>query len=105
MNEKHRSCIEAPLYTRQKAQIQPDAQRFAEVEELYEHRVATHPETYPVIAGTPGWRRVQTRAGIGGCPALDMYFAVEASDDQCEWKAVETATTKPSITTIFDRER
>jgi hypothetical protein len=103
MTETYRGCIEAPLYRSQKAELQPDPMKFDEVEALYHHVIARRPTAYHIIDGTPGWRRLRTRAGIGGwSPSLYLYYSI-LSEHTCELQAVERADAKPSIVTFFDR--
>jgi hypothetical protein len=96
-----RNYREEPLFRSQKYAIQPDAELFEEILSVYGWMIVQDPTAYPVLPDTPEWRRVRTRPGLGGCPALFIYYTI-VGDELCALEAVEVATEPPPVPSFFD---
>lgn len=99
MAAKHRNVIEGEVFTQQKVDIQPNARLFDLVIESFSFNVATWADFFPVIPGTT-LRFLQTRDGLGGCPALWVYFTIDGPD-HCTLRWVQRAEETPPLHGIF----
>jgi hypothetical protein len=75
----YRTIIESPLYQEQIAEIEPDVRSTDLVQESFSASIASNPEFFPTIVGTR-FRYLQTRASLGGCPSLWVYFTIDDPD-------------------------
>lgn len=71
-----RSINESALFAEQMASIEPDARRTDIVQESFSVAVSSRPESFPTILGTR-FRYLKTRANLGGCPSLWVYFTID----------------------------
>ncbi len=102
MAPKQASLIESARYTREKQAIQPDARRFEEVEAGFSGHVSARPEGFPGVEGTL-LRVIKTRAGLGGCPALRVFFSTD-TPDQFTLQSVEISEDQSQASTSIFRD-
>jgi hypothetical protein len=85
----HRTIIESPEYEEQLARIEPDVRNTDLVHESFTGSIASHAEFFPTIAGTR-FRYLRTRANLGGCPSMWVYFTID-DPDHCTLRIVVVA--------------
>lgn len=98
METVHRTIIESPEYEEQLARIEPDARKTDLVQESFSTSIAVNPEHFPTIKGTR-FRYLCTRANLGGCPSLWVYFTID-DPNHCTLRIVVVATDR-SAESIF----
>lgn len=89
----YRTVIESPLYAEQLARIEPDARCTDLVQESFTASIASRPDFFPTIAGTR-LRYLCTRANLGGCPSLWVYFTID-DPNYCTLRIVIVAGGRP----------
>jgi hypothetical protein len=95
-----RTVVESPLYTAQLAAIEPDVRRTDIVHESFSYEVASGAESFPTIIGTP-LRFLRTRANLGGCPGLWVYFTID-DPSYCTLQIVLVADERVSVSIFRD---
>lgn len=98
MATSFRTIIESPLYEEQLARIEPDARSTDLVQESFSASLASHAEFFPTITGTR-FRYLRTRANLGGCPSMWVYFTID-DPNHCTLRIVVVAAGR-SADSIF----
>jgi hypothetical protein len=96
----HRTIIESPLYTEQLARIEPDTRKTDLVQESFSTGIAINPEHFPAITGTR-FRYLRTRANLGGCPSLWVYFTID-DPNRCTLRIVVPASERTAESIFSD---
>lgn len=79
MHPHYRTIIETERFASEMAAIEPDVERTDLIQESYSIEVSIRAEGFPLIRGT-SLRFLRTRAGLGGCPALWVYFTIDGPE-------------------------